>query len=257
MSTRQSQRVPVAKKEWPSDQPRSIPVTNYGGRLNYGQQPPVMYLPNEQWNPYEQLIREGPSTQEVEPIGLGLRREAPPKKVRPSDYHEPEVSESSSDEEPPTRLQTFVARTKARKYRLASPEAKADQGYKLKRARNNDAVRKSRQKSKQLEEQKDQEHEEMKRTIIRLEKELEMEKEGRERDRMVIEELLSCRIPSQNGGAAPQRRGRRAPIKTEPPMDMPSTSSNGQHQQQFMNYFNGQGGRGVPMNTGGRAPNYT
>lgn len=43
-------------------------------------------------------------------------------------------------------LEKFTPTTKARKYNLKPVEEKLDPGYKLKRARNNDAVRKSRSK---------------------------------------------------------------------------------------------------------------
>lgn len=89
-----------------------------------------------------------------------------------------------------TTLEKFRPQTRARKYNLKPDEEKAEPTYKLKRARNNDAVRKSRNKAKELQKKKDNEHDVMKRRIAELEGQLESEKEARRRDKELIESLL-------------------------------------------------------------------
>ncbi|KIH52619.1 basic region leucine zipper [Ancylostoma duodenale] len=58
-------------------------------------------------------------------------------------------------------LETYTPTTTARKYRLKTPQERNNSSYKVKRQRNNDAVRKSRTKAKQLQMMKDKQLEEL------------------------------------------------------------------------------------------------
>uniref|UniRef100_A0A8R1DID9 BZIP domain-containing protein n=1 Tax=Caenorhabditis japonica TaxID=281687 RepID=A0A8R1DID9_CAEJA len=89
-----------------------------------------------------------------------------------------------------TALTNYKPSTKARKYNLKAEDEKAEPTYKLKRARNNDAVRKSRNKAKELQQQKEKDHDKMKKRIAELEGQLASEKEARARDRELLEQLL-------------------------------------------------------------------
>lgn len=92
-----------------------------------------------------------------------------------------------------TGLEYFKPTTKARKYNLKAEEEKAEPTYKLKRARNNDAVRKSRNKAKELQKKREEEHNKMKKRISELEGLLASEREARKRDQDLLEQLLKAK----------------------------------------------------------------
>ncbi|CAB3400816.1 unnamed protein product [Caenorhabditis bovis] len=126
----------------------------------------------------------------------------------PKDIHGEEIeSDDCTDEEeytrpPPTKrsrkgatsLENFKPQTTARKYTLKPESEKNQPSYKLKRARNNDAVRKSRNKAKELQRKREEEVEQMKKRIAELEGLLEAEKKARKHDRETIEALLKGSI---------------------------------------------------------------
>ncbi|GMT32427.1 hypothetical protein PFISCL1PPCAC_23724, partial [Pristionchus fissidentatus] len=68
-------------------------------------------------------------------------------------------------------LMDYKPQTKARGYKIKAEEEKTDPGYKLKRARNNDAVRKSRTKAKEHQVERDRELNQYKAKCANLEKE--------------------------------------------------------------------------------------
>ncbi|CAD6187289.1 unnamed protein product [Caenorhabditis auriculariae] len=87
----------------------------------------------------------------------------------------------------------YKPQTKARKYQLKPEQEKAQPQYRLKRARNNDAVRKSRNKAKEQQKQREKENDNMRLRIRELEALLDAEKKARDRDRQVISELLQAK----------------------------------------------------------------
>lgn len=193
------------------------------------------YPSNDNFNAYEQHIRHPDTTriqeilmQDQEPDYKTIPMKPAPAK-KPADYQEDYLSESSPERDSPVPV--FTPKTKARKYNLLPNTAKSEPAYQLKRARNNDAVRKSRMKSKAAEDQRKKETEEMRMTIVRLEKELEMEKKARVNDKELIEQLLKER--------------RQPPQQQSSKLCQPSTSSSTRLPR---NYHNQQG---VPMNRGG------
>ncbi|CCD68278.2 CCAAT/enhancer-binding protein homolog 1 [Caenorhabditis elegans] len=135
------------------------------------------------------------------------------KRPVPYDDYQKEYSEESSDMtdndgsvddsyfEPKSKktksagLENFKPQTRARKYKLKADEEKAEPTYKLKRARNNDAVRKSRKKAKELQDKKEAEHDKMKRRIAELEGLLQSERDARRRDQDTLEQLLRNKGP--------------------------------------------------------------
>ncbi|CAL2028446.1 unnamed protein product [Caenorhabditis brenneri] len=171
--------------------------------------------PNGNLNVYEQHIRH-PDTSRIreileqndsdyEPIAMKPKPAKPP-----ADYQEDYSSDSASEHDP-SPAPVYTPKTKARKYNLHNNTEKSDPAYQLKRARNNDAVRKSRMKSKAAEDKRKKETEEMRLKIVRLEKELEMEKKARVNDKELIEQLLKER--------------RQAPPQQSAKSCQPSTSS--------------------------------
>ncbi|KAJ1350594.1 hypothetical protein KIN20_006421 [Parelaphostrongylus tenuis] len=78
---------------------------------------------------------------------------------------------------------SYTPATTPRKYRLKTPQERNNTLYKVKRQRNNDAVRKSRSKAKQLQMMKEKQ----------LEEALLENKELKEKLRIVNERLSSCR----------------------------------------------------------------
>lgn len=117
-------------------------------------------------------------------------------------YYKPKSSKKTAAAVP-----NFVPKTKARKYNLKPDKEKVEPIYKLKRARNNDAVRKSRNKAKELQLQKDEEYDEMKKRITQLEAELQSEREGRERDQQLIKQLIREKESTSKG---PRKSSRNA-----------------------------------------------
>uniref|UniRef100_A0A1I7TBN3 BZIP domain-containing protein n=1 Tax=Caenorhabditis tropicalis TaxID=1561998 RepID=A0A1I7TBN3_9PELO len=89
-------------------------------------------------------------------------------------------------------LQQFVPKTKARKYRLIAEEEKGEE-YRLKRQRNNDAVRKSRQKKQEKEKKNELGYQQCKKRILQLESELSAVQQERARDQEIIRDLLATR----------------------------------------------------------------
>ena len=69
-------------------------------------------------------------------------------------------------------LREFKPETKARRYTLKPHEEKASSTYKLKRARNNDAVRKSRSKAKEAQMARDEENNKLKHDNTKLQNEI-------------------------------------------------------------------------------------
>ncbi|PIC15047.1 hypothetical protein B9Z55_022170 [Caenorhabditis nigoni] len=94
-------------------------------------------------------------------------------------------------------LANFKPQTKARKYNLKAADEKAQPTYKLKRARNNDAVRKSRNKAKELQKKREDEHEKMKKRIAELEGLLASEREARKRSEDLLETFLRNKAPKE------------------------------------------------------------
>lgn len=96
------------------------------------------------------------------------------------EYWEYEPTTSTSTAPPRRRpardnqgeLINYQPKTKARKYVLKPDEEKKNPTYKLKRARNNDAVRKSRSKQKEMQVQRDRELDDLRNENIRLKAEL-------------------------------------------------------------------------------------
>ena len=98
--------------------------------------------------------------------------------THPINSDEPTTSTSTA---PPRRrpardnqgeLINYTPKTKARKYVLKPDEEKKNPTYKLKRARNNDAVRKSRSKQKEMQVQRDKELEDLREENVRLKAQL-------------------------------------------------------------------------------------
>ncbi|GMR32728.1 hypothetical protein PMAYCL1PPCAC_02923 [Pristionchus mayeri] len=73
--------------------------------------------------------------------------------------------------DPAKALEEYKPQTKARGYKIKPEEVKADPTYKLKRARNNDAVRKSRSKAKEQQMERERELSIVKERCAALEKE--------------------------------------------------------------------------------------
>lgn len=141
-----------------------------------------------------QEILEQDEEPEYKPMAMKPKSLKPPAEY----HHESEDSDSSAHEGPPAPV--YIPKIKARKYSAVPSTEKSTPTYQLKRARNNDAVRKSRMKSKEMEEKRNKETEEMKMKIVRLEQELEMEKKARADDKKLIEQLLKERqCPTQPG----------------------------------------------------------
>lgn len=109
------------------------------------------------------------------------------KRARSPDTEEDEETESSP---------VYVPKTKARKYKLKNSEDK-DEAYRLKRARNNDAVRKSRRKQKEREAITEKESEEMAKRIKWLEAALKEEKAERAKEKEFLKKLLAGQFPPQ------------------------------------------------------------
>ncbi|CAI2355656.1 unnamed protein product [Caenorhabditis sp. 36 PRJEB53466] len=103
-------------------------------------------------------------------------------------YYEPISKKKKSN-----GVDHFKPSTRARKYNLKPVEEKAEPTYKLKRARNNDAVRKSRNKAKEMQKKKEEEHNKMKKRIAELEGLLASEREARRRDQELLEQLLRAK----------------------------------------------------------------
>ncbi|ETN83402.1 basic region leucine zipper [Necator americanus] len=80
-------------------------------------------------------------------------------------------------------LETYTPTTTARKYRLKTPQERNNTSYKVKRQRNNDAVRKSRSKAKQIQMMKDKQLEDALIEVTQLKEKL----------RVANERLASCR----------------------------------------------------------------
>uniref|UniRef100_A0A1I7T5L7 BZIP domain-containing protein n=1 Tax=Caenorhabditis tropicalis TaxID=1561998 RepID=A0A1I7T5L7_9PELO len=185
------------------EQPYSQPVMNgYERHVTYG---PGFRKPGEyDQEEYKMNCEVKPETEPIENGATQGRRVS----KRPAfDDYQPEFSEDSSDVsesasvddsyyEPKSKrnkktgLENFRPQTRARKYHLKADEEKAEPTYKLKRARNNDAVRKSRNKAKELQKKRDDEHDKMKRRIAELEGQLASEREARRQDKELIESLL-------------------------------------------------------------------
>ncbi|EGT35165.1 hypothetical protein CAEBREN_08060 [Caenorhabditis brenneri] len=191
--------------------------------------------PNGNLNPYEQHIRH-PDTSRIreileqeesdyEPIAMKPKPAKPP-----ADFQEDYSSDSPSEHDP-SPAPVYTPKTKARKYNLHNKTEKSDPAYQLKRARNNDAVRKSRMKSKAAEDKRKKETEEMRLKIVRLEKELEMEKKARVNDKELIEQLLKER--------------RQAPPQQSAKSCQPGTSSSTRLPGNFYNQ------QGLSMNRNG------
>lgn len=104
-------------------------------------------------------------------------------------YLEPEQKKKRSS------LADFKPQTRARKYHTKAAEEKAEPTYKLKRARNNDAVRKCRNRAQELKKQKDEEYDQMKARIVELEQLVETERQGRLRSEKLLEELIKQQKP--------------------------------------------------------------
>ncbi|KAF1745839.1 hypothetical protein GCK72_022286 [Caenorhabditis remanei] len=103
--------------------------------------------------------------------------------------------EPNSKKRKRTGLENFRPQTRARKYNLKADTEKAEPTYKLKRARNNDAVRKSRNKAKELQRKREEEHDKMKRRIAELEGLLSSEREARKRSEDLLETFLRNKAP--------------------------------------------------------------
>ncbi|KJH52086.1 basic region leucine zipper [Dictyocaulus viviparus] len=79
--------------------------------------------------------------------------------------------------------EVYTPTTTARKYRLKTPQERNNTSYKVKRQRNNDAVRKSRSKAKQLQLMKEKQLQDALLEVSQLKEKL----------RVVNEKLLHCR----------------------------------------------------------------
>lgn len=191
----------------------------YDGERPYEQ--PIM-------NGYEQHVAYGPGFRkpgefdqddykmncevknETEALEIAQQNRRNSKRPAYQDDYQEEYSESSSEASDPVSaddsyyepkpkktkkngLDHFKPQTRARKYNLKADEEKAEPTYKLKRARNNDAVRKSRNKAKELQKKRDDEHDKMRKRISELEGLLASEREARKRDKDLIESLLRTR----------------------------------------------------------------
>ncbi|CAJ0607354.1 unnamed protein product [Cylicocyclus nassatus] len=98
------------------------------------------------------------------------------------------------------REDVYTPTTTARKYRLKTPQERNNTSYKVKRQRNNDAVRKSRTKAKQLQALKEKQFEEAQNELTRLRAKLQHYEKAQEELnhlrkelRMANERLAKCR----------------------------------------------------------------
>lgn len=178
------------------DRPFEPPVLNgYERHVTYG---PSYQLPDR----YEP--ESYPMNCDIKPeVETSIKSRRPIKRRTYEDYQYTGHSSDSSENESlgdsyvePVKkskrssLANFKPQTKARKYQTKPADEKAEPTYKLKRARNNDAVRKCRNRAQELKKQKDEEYDQMKARIVELEQLVESERQGRLRSEKLLEELI-------------------------------------------------------------------
>lgn len=100
------------------------------------------------------------------------------------------ASRRRSSRDPNEELRSFTPSTKARKYNLKPDTEKANPHYKLKRIRNNDAVRKSRTKAKELQDAMKKDNQEMQQRIIELESTIAAMKKTEKQDKELIRQMM-------------------------------------------------------------------
>ncbi|RCN35621.1 basic region leucine zipper [Ancylostoma caninum] len=104
------------------------------------------------------LVAKTPTPVPVEPLAA-VKVEPTWESSAPSTSSAPSARRGGRNSQP--TLETYTPTTTARKYRLKTPQERNNSSYKVKRQRNNDAVRKSRTKAKQLQMMKDKQLEEL------------------------------------------------------------------------------------------------
>ncbi|CAO4362053.1 unnamed protein product [Caenorhabditis nigoni] len=179
------------------DRPFEPPVMNgYERHLAYG----PAYPPSKQYDVDQYQMNCEVKREEKPPVPVSNSRRAI-KRPAYQDYQDYSEDSELSEDEPAddyhspaknkrTSLQNFKPQTKARKYNPKAADEKAQPTYKLKRARNNDAVRKCRNRAQEQQKKKDEEFEQMKGRIVELEQLLASEREARQRSEKLLEELI-------------------------------------------------------------------
>ncbi|KAK5964904.1 Basic region leucine zipper, partial [Trichostrongylus colubriformis] len=147
------------------------------GAQNYDVYDPFAHselVMQEQLNPDTYLVDSGSTTAAPSPALTEIKKEPEWENGRPTASSTRSSKRSSRAVQP---VEPYVPTTTARKYRLKSPQERNNLSYKVKRQRNNDAVRRSRSKAKQLQMMKEKQLEDALTEVVELKEKLRVAQE--------------------------------------------------------------------------------
>ncbi|PIO56056.1 basic region leucine zipper [Teladorsagia circumcincta] len=147
------------------------------GAHNYDAYDPFAHselIVREQLNPDAYLVDSATPTATPSPALTEIKKEPEWENSQPSNSSTRSSKRSTRSVQ---SVEPYVPTTTARKYRLKSPQERNNISYKVKRQRNNDAVRRSRSKAKQLQMMKEKQLEEALTEVAELKEELRVTKE--------------------------------------------------------------------------------
>ncbi|XGW12750.1 hypothetical protein V3C99_013423 [Haemonchus contortus] len=156
---------------------------NEGKGVNYDAYDPFAHtelVMREHLNPEAYLIDSATPTATPSPALAEVKKEPEWENSRQSNPTTRSSKRSTRTVQP---VEPYIPTTTARKYRLKSPQERNNLSYKVKRQRNNDAVRRSRSKAKQLQLLKEKQLEDALTEVTEL----------REKLRVAEERLSRCR----------------------------------------------------------------